>query len=107
MNTAYSMSSETVDLHYLLGVLNSSVGRLIAHQNVVQLSSRQYRMLAQYVETFRIPDKPGEIEKAISKLVQRRLKTNDASIDQEIDALVYKLYGLTREEADYIAALDS
>ena len=52
LNTAYIMCSDTVDVRYILGILNSSVGRMIARLYVTQLQERQFRMLAQYLVKF-------------------------------------------------------
>ena len=55
LNTAYILTSDTTDVKYILGVLNSSTGRILTKYYVTQLQERQFRMLAQYVCNFPIP----------------------------------------------------
>ena len=46
LNTAYIMCSNSVDVRYVLGILNSTVGRMIARLYVTQLQERQYMIIS-------------------------------------------------------------
>jgi len=103
LNTGYIMTSDSCDVRYILGILNSSLGRFLVKLYVSQLQSRQFRMLAQYVERFPIPmhvDK--ESYERIISLTQIMLdsngKTNSNQVSLDLDKCVYNLYGITQEE---------
>ena len=102
MNTGYIMTSESFDVRYILGVLNSKLGKFITKMYVSQLQQRQYRMLAQFVIKFPIVKSCDDDVELISKMVQNRLNTNDLSIESEINHKVYELYGLSDSEIDFI-----
>ena len=97
LNTAYSMSSDTVDLRYILGVLNSALGRFLTKLYVTQLQQRQFRMLAQYVTRFPIP-KEAENGTLID-LVAKEIDHPSGITEDAINLLVEQLYGLTEEES--------
>ena len=97
LNTAYSMSSDTVDLRYILGVLNSALGRFLTKLYVTQLQQRQFRMLAQYVTRFPIP-KEAENGTLID-LVAKEIDHPSGITEDAINHLVEQLYGLTEEES--------
>ena len=73
LNTAYIMCSDSVDVRYILGVLNSSVGRMIAKFYVTQLQERQFRMLAQYLANFPISQATPSVQNKIIECVQECL----------------------------------
>lgn len=102
LNTAYIMCSDAVDVRYILGVLNSKLGRFITKLYVTQLQERQYRMLAQYVSKFPIVKPLKSIETEISAKVAQILTDSSVSLYGEIDTIVYNLYGLSPEEIDFI-----
>ena len=104
LNTAYSMSSQTVDVKYILGILNSKLGRFLTKLYVTQLQQRQFRMLAQYVIKFPLPvlsDSTGLIA-----LVDKELCQHSPETEREIDKYVEGLYGLSKEEAEVIHLSD-
>ena len=73
-NTAYVMSSNTCNMKYVLGVINSNLGRLLTKFYVTQLGKRQFRMLAQYVCKFPIrkisDDKANFIENIVDSIIK-------------------------------------
>ena len=91
------MSSDTVDLRYILGVLNSALGRFLTKLYVTQLQQRQFRMLAQYVTRFPIP-KEAENGTLID-LVAKEIDHPSGITEDAINLLVEHLYGLTEEES--------
>ena len=105
LNTAYIMSSTTIDVRFILGVLNSSVGRMIARLYVTQLQERQYRMLAQYLSRFPIVKAPLHIQQRIINLVQACLTCNTPEKEKSINDIVYQVYGLNSSEIAHIEGL--
>ena len=105
MNTGYIMTSDSIDIKYILGILNSKLGKFLTKQYVSQLQQRQFRMLAQFVTKFPIYYPSKENELLIANMVQRRLDTGNIEIEKRIDKKVYELYGLNQEEIDFIESL--
>ena len=102
LNTAYIMSSETLDPRYVLGILNSKLGKFLVKLYVTQLQERQFRMLAQYVTKFPIV-KPEKIREAeMVKLVDEMLSANNPATEKEIDMLAYNIYHLTEPEIKFL-----
>ena len=105
LNTAYIMSSTTIDVRFILGVLNSSVGRMIARLYVTQLQERQYRMLAQYLSRFPIVKSPLRIQQKIINLVQACLTCSTSEREKSINDIVYQEYGFNQSEITHIEEL--
>ena len=101
LNTAYIMCGDKDEITYILGVLNSSVGRYIAKYYVTQLQQRQFRMLAQYVGNFPIPKVVTDEMRTVSKLVCDHLE-NLTNNDNYINEAICHLYGLDENEISYI-----
>ena len=100
LNTAYTMSSESVDVRYILGILNSRLGRFLTKLYVTQLQQRQFRMLAQYVIKFPIP-RETDCDSLIG-LVNKELECHSEKTEADINEYVERLYGLTQEESAVI-----
>lgn len=98
LNTAYIMCSNSVDIRYVLGVLNSSVGRMIARFYVTQLQERQYRMLAQYLSKFPIVKSTTAVQYEVAARVQKCLDSSSVLDEDYINVLVYHLYGFNYDE---------
>ena len=105
LNTAYIMCSKSVDVRYILGILNSTVGRMIARLYVTQLQERQYRMLAQYISKFPIAKSTSIMQTKIITIVQRCLDSSSSLDEETINGLVYKIYGFESAEIAYIENL--
>ena len=104
MNTSYFLSSDTEDLRYTLGVLNSKVGDFIIQHFVVQLGNSGYRLFSQYITSFPIVHHPPQ-EKPITDLVGQLLAAPTPEKERALNALVCEAYGLTDQEREYIEAL--
>ena len=100
LNTAYVMSSNSFDTRYILGILNSKLGKFLVKLYVTQLQERQFRMLAQYVSNFPIVKPRKDIEEQMSSLVQQMLEMKDAEIERQIDELAYSIYNMTNNETE-------
>ncbi|KDR53882.1 Eco57I restriction-modification methylase domain-containing protein [Hoylesella loescheii] len=98
LNTAYIMSSETTDPRYVLGILNSRLGKFLVKLYVTQLQERQFRMLSQYVMKFPIAHPTKKQENEMIHLVQDVLVHQSLASEKRIDDLAFQIYGLTEIE---------
>ena len=105
LNTAYIMCSNSVDVRYVLGILNSTVGRMIARLYVTQLQERQYRMLAQYISKFPIAKSTLKIQDEVIIRVQKCLDSNSILNEEDINRIVYQIYGFESSEIAHIENL--
>lgn len=93
--------SETVDLRYLLGVMNSKYASVL----LTNLRGGDYHIYPEHIRNIPIPSATLEQQEPIIALVDKILvakKANpqaDTSKEEaEIDRLVYALYGLSEDE---------
>ena len=93
--------SESVDLRYLLGIMNSRYASVL----LTNLRGGDYHIYPEHIRNIPIPFASKEQQKPIIDLVDKILaakradNTADTSaMEAEIDRLVYSLYGLTEEE---------
>lgn len=98
LNTAYIMSSETTDPRYVLGILNSRLGKYLVKLYVTQLQERQFRMLSQYVMKFPIARPTKEQEMEMTSLVQDALIHQAIETENRIDELAFQIYKLSEIE---------
>lgn len=108
LNTAYIMTGDVLQLKYILGILNSKVGRLLVKFYVVQLQQRQFRMLNQYVVNFPIPQYQENelISKKVDEILNlKNLNKSTSKLELEIDALVYELFNFNKDEISFIESL--
>ena len=98
LNTAYIMSSETTDPRYVLGILNSRLGKYLVKLYVTQLQERQFRMLSQYVMKFPIARPTKEQEMEMTSLVQDALIHQAIETENRIDKLAFQIYKLSEIE---------
>lgn len=91
---------------FLLAILNSTVSWWITRQAFASKQGGFYEFKPMYVSQLPIPPATPADQKALEKLVTRILSakkadagTDVSALEREIDAIVYRLYGLTAEEA--------
>jgi len=87
--------------NYLLGLLNSKLADFYIRNLGVTRNGGYFEYKPMFVEQVPIPQKENQ---QMVELVNKRLTTNDSRIDKQIDALVYKMYGLTEEEIKVVEA---
>ena len=92
------MSSDTIDPRYVLGLLNSRLGKFLVKMYVTQLQERQFRMLSQYVMKFPIVRPTREQEKEMARLVQDMLVHQSIVTENRIDELAFQIYKLSETE---------
>lgn len=105
--------SETVDLKYLLGIMNSKYASVL----LTNLRGGDYHIYPEHIRNIPIPVATPAQQQQIIVLVDKILAAkkdcrikheNDSeladtsTLEMQIDALVYKLYGLTDEEIKII-----
>lgn len=93
--------SETVDLKYLLGVMNSKYASILLNN----IRGGDYHIYPQHIRKIPIPTATSEQQKAIIALVDQILaakkkdpQADTTGLEAEIDRLVYALYGITDEK---------
>jgi len=97
--TTYIMAS---DSEYLLGVLNSKLLTFMFSKTSSEISGGFFRWKRQYMEHLPIfpattPQKPPITER-VRKILADPDSPATPRLESEIDDLVYKLYGLTKDE---------
>ena len=92
------MSSESTDPRYVLGLLNSRLGKYLVKLYVTQLQERQFRMLSQYVMKFPIARPTREQEIEMTRLVQDILVCPTIATENRIDELAFQIYKLSESE---------
>ena len=102
LNTAYIMSSETTDPKYVLGILNSKLGKFLVKLYVTQLQERQFRMLSQYVMKFPIARPSKKQENEMVRLVWNVLAHQSKISENMIDELAFKIYKLSEIETKFL-----
>ena len=105
LNTAYIMTGNIDDLKYILGILNSKLGRLLVKNYVTQLQQRQFRMLNQDVANFPIPknENGGHIAVIVDEiLLAKNLGMDVKHLEAKVDLLVYELFGFDTKEIAFI-----
>lgn len=105
LNTAYIMTSDSIDIRYVLGILNSSVGRMIARLYVTQLQERQFRMLAQYLTNFPVPKANSDVVKSVSECVKHQIISPSEKNESTINSISFQQFGFSEDEIEYIEKL--
>jgi len=95
------------NIKYLLGFLNSSVGRWLIQEYVTKLDTGGYMMQKVFLDKVPIFEPTEEQESEIVTLVDKILlskesKTSTKELEKELDELIFKLYDLTEEERKQI-----
>jgi adenine-specific DNA-methyltransferase len=97
--------SENIDLHFLLGILNSKYAGVL----LTNIRGGYINIYPEHLRNLPIPLVTTEQQQSIIFLVEQILsaKKENAAADtleweQKIDGLVYELYGLTEEEIEVV-----
>ena len=113
-NNSYSLDTTRIltgeNLTYFVGIFNSKFF-LFAFKNYYaggHLGSKGVRFKSEFMKAFPIPPITAtnqhfvrQIEKLVDEIIDTKTTTPDAdvlSLENEIDRVVYSLYGLTAEE---------
>jgi adenine-specific DNA-methyltransferase len=103
-NTMYMLP--TKDL-WLLAVLNSKLLYWFYTKLSSQIQNGFVRFIAQFVSQIPIatPANPKKLESLVTKILAAKRadpRGDTSALEEEIDQLVYQLYGLTQEEIDIV-----
>ena len=98
----------------LLGILNSSIMWFFIKNTSSEYSGGYFYFKTSYLEPFPIPQNINlDLEKSITKKVNEILslksqdpKADTQTLEQEIDTMVYELYGLSEEEIAVVENLN-
>ncbi len=97
--------SETVDLRYLLGIMNSKYACVL----LTNISGGDYHIYPEHIRNIPIPSATPSQQQPIIALVDKILaakkldiNADTSDLESQIDELVYTLYGLTEEEKNII-----
>ena len=104
------LDSESYSIKVLLAILNSKLASFYHFNNAPKAIKGSFpKILIEDLKLFPLPHVTKEQEKTIVDLVDRIIQEKKASkeantliIEEEIDSLVYKIYGLTTEEITLI-----
>lgn len=105
----YEMSalSQNVELKFLLGLLNSKYATIL----LTGIRGGDYNIGPDHIRNIPIPNASNEQQAAIIKIVDEILGqkkvdmcADTSALEQQIDVLVYRLYGLSYDE---ILVIDS
>lgn len=93
--------SKTVDLYYLLGVMNSCYASVL----LTNLRGGDYHIVPEHIRNIPIPLATKEQQQPIVALVYKILdakkkdpQADTSALERKIDILVYLLYGLTYDD---------
>ena len=111
LNSAYFLLPPPgINPKFLLGILNSSTIRFYLDQIAGTSGMGTSRWINSYVKQFPIPEATQDTRLHLIRLVDRILDakaadpgTDTTELEEEIDWLVYDLYGLTDEETAVVA----
>ena len=102
--------SQTVDLPYLLGIMNSKYASVL----LTNLRGGDYHIFQEHIRNIPIPTANFSQQQEIITLVDQILKkkkedsaADTKNLECQIDTLVYQLYGLTSDEIKLLARISS
>jgi hypothetical protein len=107
LNSAYFLlPPEGYSSIYLLSILNSKLIKFYHHKTAATSGMGTPRWINAYVKNFPIPDpkQNDQLVKKIHTLVAQASVQADKDADEEINRLIYRLYGLTSEEIKLVEA---
>ena len=102
-NTGYILTVAEDDeelLYYMLGFLNSRVMLYCLNQITSRFDENGWRWLRQFVEQLRIPY--SSERKVIANLSRNTNRQNQRANSEQINEEVAKIFGLSKEEREYI-----
>ncbi len=106
-SASFFLISETIDIKFILGLLNSKLYRYYFIQVGEYTAGGAFVLKKTSIEKFIIPTVSETIQQSVISLVDQILIAKQENIDttkleSDIDNLVYKLYDLTDEEIKVI-----
>lgn len=95
--------TDKIDLKVYLAILNSSLFYYFIKQTSTPYNNNYYYFKTNYIQPFSIPEISEDFQNTIKPLVEKIIlqkmeSKNTELLENEIDKLVYSLYGLNEEE---------
>ena len=88
-------------IKFLVAVLNSKMGHYLM-KDAPQTGTGDLLISVQAIEPLKIPIPDTASEKAIEKIIDTILKKQSTILEKELNQIVYKMYGLNKEEKAFI-----
>ncbi|HOE92127.1 MAG TPA: TaqI-like C-terminal specificity domain-containing protein, partial [Candidatus Cloacimonadota bacterium] len=114
--TAYILTSDTVNLKYLIACLNSKI-TFFEFRTISNSLDKAFRWTKQYIEQIHVPiitaanqhiaDQMIELVEQITAIKKANTKADTSELEGQIDRLVYQLYDLTKDEIAIIEREDN
>ncbi len=106
-SNAYMLTSNNIDVMYILGVLNSKLLHYYFKFIGVMTAGGAYTLKAATISSmpFKVADNTSEIADIVKKILNIKESNHDADvgyIEAELDAMVYRLYNLSENEIKLI-----
>lgn len=106
-SNAYILTSEKINLKYILGVLNSKVMEFYFSQIGIMTAGGAYTLKYSTIKKFPLAIPTEKIQKEVieivDKIIETKKKGGDVSnYEKKLDSLVYKIYGITQDEQKII-----
>ena len=102
VNTVYNIGVDSIGL---LGYLNSKVFLFYFQSVSNSIRGGYLRFFTEYLKECPIPQELNELEPVVKKIIDLKKQNPSADtteLENQIDQLVYQLYGLTEEEIEII-----
>jgi type II restriction/modification system DNA methylase subunit YeeA len=91
------------EIAFICCLLNSSMGHYLLN-GAPRTGTGDLLISVQAVEPIKIPPISPTINDTCKALIDKAMQNLDASVEEEIDDLIFNLYGLTDEEKKYLVA---
>ena len=97
-STCFAVGKE---IAYICCLLNSSMGHYLLN-GAPRTGTGDLLISVQAVEPIKIPTISPELNETFKTIIHKKLFNPDASIEEEVDNLIFNLYGLSEEEKEYL-----
>jgi hypothetical protein len=106
-SNAYILTSEKINLKYILGVLNSKVMQFYFSQIGIMTAGGAYTLKYSTIKKFPLTIPSEKIQKEVveivDKIIETKKKGGDVSnYEEKLNNLVYRIYGITDKEKEII-----
>ncbi len=97
-STCFAVGEE---IAYICCFLNSSMGHYLLN-GAPRTGTGDLLISVQAVEPIKIPLITSELNETFKTIIDKALSNPDAIIDEEVDNIIFSLYGLTDEEKEFL-----
>ena len=97
-STCFAVGEE---IAYICCLLNSSMGHYLLN-GAPRTGTGDLLISVQAVEPLKLPKISPKLNNTFKMIIHKELSTPDPSIEEEVDNLIFNLYGLSEEEKEYL-----